>query len=172
VGTILERKIPAKTLITRAAADPRWCPNRLADASWLPRTGAILASLEDRRTAVDVCRTPVLAETVVSLRHEGAERHGGCLRMGTNLIDKTYPCARGIATHANDLRQPYCLGFIPFPCRSSSCSAKLAVNTQETTVWQDPSPHKVQFVTVDSDVRLEVLDWGGIPFRKSDETQA
>ncbi len=29
------------------------------------------------------------------------------------------------------------------------------------TAWNDPSPHKVQFVTVDKDVKLEVLDWGG-----------
>ncbi|HUI78794.1 MAG TPA: alpha/beta hydrolase, partial [Bryobacteraceae bacterium] len=29
------------------------------------------------------------------------------------------------------------------------------------TAWQDPSPHAVQFVTVDKDVKLEVLDWGG-----------
>lgn len=27
--------------------------------------------------------------------------------------------------------------------------------------WQDPSPHTVQFVTVDKSVKLEVLDWGG-----------
>jgi non-heme chloroperoxidase len=27
--------------------------------------------------------------------------------------------------------------------------------------WRDPSPHRVRFVTVDRDVRLEVLDWGG-----------
>jgi len=27
--------------------------------------------------------------------------------------------------------------------------------------WHDPSPHAVQFVTVDDGVRLEVLDWGG-----------
>ena len=32
---------------------------------------------------------------------------------------------------------------------------------QETGVWKDPSPHKVSLVTVDRDVRLEVLDWGG-----------
>jgi alpha/beta hydrolase family protein len=32
--------------------------------------------------------------------------------------------------------------------------------TQETT-WKDPSPHTVQFVTVDNNVKLEVLDWGG-----------
>jgi pimeloyl-ACP methyl ester carboxylesterase len=30
------------------------------------------------------------------------------------------------------------------------------------TAWKiDPSPHTVQFVTVDKDVKLEVLDWGG-----------
>jgi pimeloyl-ACP methyl ester carboxylesterase len=27
--------------------------------------------------------------------------------------------------------------------------------------WLDPSPHRVQFIEVDKDVRLEVLDWGG-----------
>jgi non-heme chloroperoxidase len=29
------------------------------------------------------------------------------------------------------------------------------------TAWKDPSPHSSRFVTVDKDVRLEVLDWGG-----------
>jgi pimeloyl-ACP methyl ester carboxylesterase len=33
--------------------------------------------------------------------------------------------------------------------------------SQQPTSWRDPSPHTVQFVTVDRDVRLEVLDWGG-----------
>ncbi|MCI0349145.1 MAG: alpha/beta hydrolase [Acidobacteriales bacterium] len=28
-------------------------------------------------------------------------------------------------------------------------------------VWRDPSKHKLQFVTVQDGVRLEVLDWGG-----------
>jgi len=32
---------------------------------------------------------------------------------------------------------------------------------QESTPRLDPSPHTVQFVTVDKDVKLEVLDWGG-----------
>src|SRR5579864_4829849 len=31
----------------------------------------------------------------------------------------------------------------------------------DSASWHDPSPHKVQFVTVDEGVRLEVLDWGG-----------
>lgn len=29
------------------------------------------------------------------------------------------------------------------------------------TAWTDPSPHSAQFVNVDKDVKLEVLDWGG-----------
>jgi non-heme chloroperoxidase len=29
------------------------------------------------------------------------------------------------------------------------------------TAWRDPSPHRTQVVTVDKDVKLEVLDWGG-----------
>src|SRR5579863_79234 len=33
--------------------------------------------------------------------------------------------------------------------------------SQQSVPWKDPSPHAVQFVTVDSNVRLEVLDWGG-----------
>jgi len=32
---------------------------------------------------------------------------------------------------------------------------------QPITAWRDPSPHQVKMVTVDSTVRLEVLDWGG-----------
>jgi non-heme chloroperoxidase len=32
---------------------------------------------------------------------------------------------------------------------------------QSTPSWRDPSPHEVRFATVDSHVRLEVLDWGG-----------
>ena len=31
----------------------------------------------------------------------------------------------------------------------------------QSAPWKDPSNHLVQFVTVDDDVRLEVLDWGG-----------
>src|SRR2546422_11684002 len=37
----------------------------------------------------------------------------------------------------------------------------LAALSRQSSAWRDPSPHTVQFVTVDKDVRLEVLDWGG-----------
>jgi non-heme chloroperoxidase len=34
-------------------------------------------------------------------------------------------------------------------------------SAQEAAPWRDPSPHSVQFVTVEANVKLEVLDWGG-----------
>src|SRR5712664_2326036 len=41
-------------------------------------------------------------------------------------------------------------------------SAPLApLYSQQSASWRDPSPHTVQFLTVEKDVRLEVLDWGG-----------
>ncbi len=33
---------------------------------------------------------------------------------------------------------------------------------QPPSSWRDPSPHQVRVVTVDSGVRLEVLEWGGV----------
>ncbi len=36
-----------------------------------------------------------------------------------------------------------------------------ATGIAQTSAWQDPSKHQVQFVGVEKDVRLEVLDWGG-----------
>ena len=35
------------------------------------------------------------------------------------------------------------------------------LHSQSAPVWKDPSPHTTRYVTVDKDVRLEVLDWGG-----------
>jgi non-heme chloroperoxidase len=35
------------------------------------------------------------------------------------------------------------------------------LSAQQPAPWRDPSSHIVQFVTVDKDVKLEVLDWGG-----------
>ncbi|MGE3843587.1 MAG: alpha/beta fold hydrolase [Vicinamibacterales bacterium] len=33
--------------------------------------------------------------------------------------------------------------------------------SRSSSLWRDSSPHQVRWVTVDSSVRLEVLDWGG-----------
>jgi len=35
------------------------------------------------------------------------------------------------------------------------------IQSWQSDAWRDPSPHTIQFVQVDKDVRLEVLDWGG-----------
>jgi pimeloyl-ACP methyl ester carboxylesterase len=43
------------------------------------------------------------------------------------------------------------------PCLLGLC----LLAAQSNAVWRDPSPHSVRIVTVDSSVRLEVLDWGG-----------
>jgi len=34
-------------------------------------------------------------------------------------------------------------------------------SARQPVTWKDPSTHRVQFVTVEEGVRLEVLDWGG-----------
>lgn len=39
-------------------------------------------------------------------------------------------------------------------------SARSAI-ASEAAIWHDPSPHHITFVTVESGVKLEVLDWGG-----------
>jgi pimeloyl-ACP methyl ester carboxylesterase len=33
--------------------------------------------------------------------------------------------------------------------------------SQTSAAWRDPSPHQVRWITVDSSIRLEVLDWEG-----------
>lgn len=37
----------------------------------------------------------------------------------------------------------------------------VCIGAQPATTWRDPSPHKAQLITVDENVQLEVLDWGG-----------
>jgi hypothetical protein len=51
------------------------------------------------------------------------------------------------------------LNFILSVLIGFSCLA--VAYAQSPSVWHDPSKHRVQFVTVEGGVRLEVLDWGG-----------
>jgi non-heme chloroperoxidase len=53
------------------------------------------------------------------------------------------------------LRHPWLSAFLPI------VSFLTPLFAQESDAWRDPSPHRVQFVAVDENVRLEVLDWGG-----------
>jgi non-heme chloroperoxidase len=44
----------------------------------------------------------------------------------------------------------------------TTCAAQnSAIAGSQPAAWHDPSPHTVQFIAVDKDVKLEVLDWGG-----------
>jgi pimeloyl-ACP methyl ester carboxylesterase len=40
-------------------------------------------------------------------------------------------------------------------------AAKPVDSAPDLSPWRDPSPHQVRWITVDSSVRLELLDWGG-----------
>jgi non-heme chloroperoxidase len=51
------------------------------------------------------------------------------------------------------------LAFICFT--AANRAAQNGANWNKQAVWHDSSPHKIQFITVDRDVKLEVLDWGG-----------
>ena len=57
-----------------------------------------------------------------------------------------------------------------FSLRVSASAALVVISLSgcapgQCSAWHDPSPHTVQFVTVENAVRLEVLDWGGAPGR-------
>ena len=40
-------------------------------------------------------------------------------------------------------------------------SVAILVSVERAVAWHDPSPHSIQFVSVEDNVKLEVLDWGG-----------
>ena len=46
---------------------------------------------------------------------------------------------------------------------STCCSFGIRAQPNASANWKDQSPHEVRFVSVASDVKLEVLDWGGPP---------
>jgi pimeloyl-ACP methyl ester carboxylesterase len=48
-----------------------------------------------------------------------------------------------------------------YPSATTTAQKVVASTNQQPPEWHDPSPHTVQFITVEKDVKLEVLDWGG-----------
>src|SRR5580704_13367143 len=48
-------------------------------------------------------------------------------------------------------------------CLGLNAQAQAAPSEGKSTspTWHDPSPHKVQLITVEKDAQVEVLDWGG-----------
>ncbi len=61
----------------------------------------------------------------------------------------------------NQSAERRCSGKILTSFLALTLMAALAARAQESAPWQDSSEHRVQFVTVEDGVRLEVLDWGG-----------
>jgi len=41
------------------------------------------------------------------------------------------------------------------------CAVLVSLAGGSSSTWHDPSPHSIQFVSVEKNVKLEVLDWGG-----------
>jgi len=54
------------------------------------------------------------------------------------------------------------VGLLAVAFSSTAIAVSTPTFSNQPGSWRDPSPHKVQFVTVEKDVRLEVLDWGGV----------
>jgi alpha-beta hydrolase superfamily lysophospholipase len=44
---------------------------------------------------------------------------------------------------------------------SSNTHATALPRVEQASTGHDPSPHRIQFVLVEKDVKIEVLDWGG-----------
>jgi len=51
--------------------------------------------------------------------------------------------------------------FVVGLCVFGTSVLALRPGVQSSSAWRDPSPHQLRWVTVDSSVKLEVLDWGG-----------
>lgn len=84
--------------------------------------------------------TPISSITLVSSK----------LKFSIDLARATYEGE--VSTDGNSVRGTWTQG------------GSLPLEFQRATpanAWKDPSPHKVQHVTVEKDVSLEVLDWGG-----------
>ncbi|MGD0942316.1 MAG: alpha/beta hydrolase [Terracidiphilus sp.] len=76
---------------------------------------------------------------------------GGELRFAVDMIHGTY--IGKLSADGNTISGTWNLG--------SSKPLNFTRATKETAWSTDPSPHTVKFITVDQDVKLEVLDWGG-----------
>src|SRR2546422_3994238 len=55
------------------------------------------------------------------------------------------------------MRAPALLAGVVLPMSMLSVSQA----NSPSSVWRDPSPHEVRWVTVEGTTQLEVLDWGG-----------
>jgi pimeloyl-ACP methyl ester carboxylesterase len=90
----------------------------------------------------------------VSTRFDSVTLQGQDLRLTVTAAQATY--TGKLSADGNSIEGTWTQG----PPTPLSRPLPLRRATPETA-WKDPSPHTSQFVTVDKDVQLEVLDWGG-----------
>jgi len=86
------------------------------------------------------------AMPINSIALEGAD-----LKLTVDAVQGTY--AGKVSTDGNSIAGTW--------TQSAPLPLTLRRTTKETAWPLDPAAHTVQFITVDNDVKLEVLDWGG-----------
>src|SRR5262245_60730426 len=89
-----------------------------------------------------------------STRMDSVTLQGQDLRLTATAVQFKYDGK--LSADGNSIEGTWAQG----PPNSLSRPLSLQRATPETA-WKDPSPHTSNFVTVDKDVQLEVLDWGG-----------
>src|SRR6266576_2836339 len=83
------------------------------------------------------------------------KRHGNFLVLGTTIRRKSG------TSRAVDQRVDMSIRRFKGRAASMLLVSLMVPLHAQLPAWKDPSPHITQFVTVDKNVRLEVLDWGG-----------
>ena len=81
---------------------------------------------------------------------DSVEVHGSTVKFGVAMVRGSYEGT--LSADGNTITGTWTQG------------AKLPLDLNRATpetAWKDPSPHTVRMVTVDKDVSLETLDWGG-----------
>ena len=103
------------------------------------------------------CRAAVLADNATLQAFKNRSRGGIAVGASCAPVICSINCMKLSLKLSKAL-----FGFAVVFFTSGFVIAQETANTKiSEPTWHDPSPHKVQFVTVERDVRLEVLDWGG-----------
>ncbi|HWG76161.1 MAG TPA: alpha/beta hydrolase [Steroidobacteraceae bacterium] len=76
---------------------------------------------------------------------------GPTIKFSVPSVGSTYEGQ--LSEDGNSIEGMWSLGKQLVPLRMARATA--------TTRWREPTPHKIQFVTVDDGLKLEVIDWGG-----------
>jgi pimeloyl-ACP methyl ester carboxylesterase len=121
--------------------------------------GTLKAPAQDLRAVFQIAKDPAGAWTAKMYSIDQSPNaipvavhfDGSIVRMTADLVRGTYEGK--LSADGTSISGNWTQG-IPLPL-------ELRRATKETAWAIDPSPHKIQFITVEKDVKLEVLDWGG-----------